>query len=202
MIEIWSAKIVTYWIYISSVFVRRVNYSWNNGLWIQIKEKILEFLCLFLNTLGLPCPVGMVQSQRGTDCPNTCGNPTAEETCKGTTGPMCVCAEGLLLEDGDRCVHPSQCGCTYEGKYYKVNFCYGSLSPFLSSRSHEGPTTENLTRDHKNAQFVEVSVTSQWRSWWSSAFDDYHRATNYKSAVTRTFYKFQTHVCDDWTQQY
>ncbi|XP_071800913.1 uncharacterized protein [Asterias amurensis] len=66
-----------------------------------------------------PCPVGMVTTEIGTECPNTCGNPQAQDSCSGTIGPMCVCAPDLLLEDGDRCVPIAECGCTYHGKYFK-----------------------------------------------------------------------------------
>ncbi|XP_041471228.1 zonadhesin-like [Lytechinus variegatus] len=64
-----------------------------------------------------PCPEPQLYNPCGSPCPATCANPTAPENCQETCIETCSCPDGLLL-DGDSCVEPDRCGCTYEGSYY------------------------------------------------------------------------------------
>ncbi len=35
----------------------------------------------------------------------------------------CQCENPLHVLDGEKCIHPSQCGCTYNGTYLSVCLC-------------------------------------------------------------------------------
>ncbi|OCT73504.1 hypothetical protein XELAEV_18036482mg [Xenopus laevis] len=53
-------------------------------------------------------------------CPMTCSSLSAPRGCKKFCKEGCVCDDGFIL-DVDVCVPISQCGCVFNGLYYKVN---------------------------------------------------------------------------------
>nr|DBA15730.1 TPA: hypothetical protein GDO54_003201 [Pyxicephalus adspersus] len=52
--------------------------------------------------------------------PKTCSDIRSPSGCNDFCRESCVCEDGYLF-DVDRCVHVSECGCTLNGAYYKVN---------------------------------------------------------------------------------
>ncbi|XP_074837545.1 IgGFc-binding protein-like [Carettochelys insculpta] len=52
-------------------------------------------------------------------CPSTCSSLYAPVQCSAKCWEGCVCDEGFVLS-GDKCVRISQCGCVYQGLYYKA----------------------------------------------------------------------------------
>ncbi|XP_061919145.1 IgGFc-binding protein isoform X2 [Entelurus aequoreus] len=67
----------------------------------------------------LSCPVNSHYKSCGTACPATCEAPFIS-SCNLACVAGCLCDPGFLL-DGDTCVHPSQCGCNYDGRRYRSN---------------------------------------------------------------------------------
>ncbi|NXL06106.1 FCGBP protein, partial [Mesembrinibis cayennensis] len=57
----------------------------------------------------------------GPACPATCWGQAEVEECEPTAPCTkgCFCDDGFLLS-GDRCVPLAQCGCSHEGRYYKI----------------------------------------------------------------------------------
>ena len=70
---------------------------------------------------ALTCPANSVYAPRASGCPNTCASPESENRCAEPTMEGCRCAGDRLL-DGHDCVLPSECGCTYQGRYFSVSF--------------------------------------------------------------------------------
>ncbi|XP_071022377.1 IgGFc-binding protein-like [Oncorhynchus clarkii lewisi] len=66
----------------------------------------------------LKCLPGSHYEPCGSACPSSCQNPTFNSTCNQPCVEGCVCDLGLLLS-GDKCVPPSQCGCTDEDNNYR-----------------------------------------------------------------------------------
>ncbi|XP_061808679.1 IgGFc-binding protein [Nerophis lumbriciformis] len=67
----------------------------------------------------LSCPVNSHYKSCGTACPATCEAPFIS-SCNLACVEGCLCDPGFIL-DGDTCVHPSQCGCNYDGRRYRSN---------------------------------------------------------------------------------
>uniref|UniRef100_A0A8C4XEY0 IgGFc-binding protein-like n=1 Tax=Erpetoichthys calabaricus TaxID=27687 RepID=A0A8C4XEY0_ERPCA len=65
------------------------------------------------------CPVNSHYSPCGSSCPATCASITTATPCLTLCQEGCQCNEGFLLS-GDQCVPLSQCGCFYNGHYYRV----------------------------------------------------------------------------------
>ncbi|XP_051776740.1 IgGFc-binding protein-like [Erpetoichthys calabaricus] len=65
------------------------------------------------------CPVNSNYSQCGSSCPSTCASITSATPCLTLCQEGCQCDEGFLLS-GDQCVPLSQCGCFYNGYYYRT----------------------------------------------------------------------------------
>ncbi|XP_030069375.1 IgGFc-binding protein isoform X2 [Microcaecilia unicolor] len=53
-------------------------------------------------------------------CPITCRDLSSPLGCDSNCKEGCMCNDGFVLS-GDQCVSISQCGCIYEGLYYKAN---------------------------------------------------------------------------------
>ncbi|KAK6323422.1 hypothetical protein J4Q44_G00057610 [Coregonus suidteri] len=66
----------------------------------------------------LKCPPGSHYEPCGNACPSSCSNPTFNSTCNQPCVEGCVCDPGLVLS-GDKCVPPSQCGCTDKDNNYR-----------------------------------------------------------------------------------
>ncbi|XP_071187476.1 zonadhesin, like [Salvelinus alpinus] len=66
----------------------------------------------------LKCLPGSHYEPCGNACPSSCQNPTFNATCTQPCVEGCVCDPGLLLS-GDKCVPPSQCGCTDKDNNYR-----------------------------------------------------------------------------------
>ncbi|CAN0168497.1 unnamed protein product [Lampetra fluviatilis] len=68
------------------------------------------------------CGAGTRFSSCAPACPATCYDPAAPAQCADPCVEGCECADSAQLWDGDRCVHPGQCGCRdTDGRYYKLN---------------------------------------------------------------------------------
>ncbi|XP_061531066.1 IgGFc-binding protein [Phycodurus eques] len=72
-----------------------------------------------VNEKTLFCPVNSHYESCGTACPSTCEGHVASPCTQGCV-EGCQCDPGFLL-DGDTCVTPSECGCTYNGDHYHGN---------------------------------------------------------------------------------
>ena len=63
----------------------------------------------------------MTYSPCASGCQATCANLTATEECQQLPcREMCVCPDGLLIDD-DKCISEAECGCEYNGGYYSVS---------------------------------------------------------------------------------
>lgn len=77
------------------------------------------------------CPANQEYNSCGSPCPATCTNPTAPDTCPTPCHETCTCPEGLLF-DGEWCIEPDQCGCSYEGSYYSNSTTWTSVDCMTS----------------------------------------------------------------------
>ncbi|OCT73505.1 hypothetical protein XELAEV_18036482mg [Xenopus laevis] len=66
------------------------------------------------------CPANGHYDLCSNGCPMTCSSLSAPRGCKKFCKEGCVCDDGFIL-DVDVCVPISQCGCVFNGLYYKVN---------------------------------------------------------------------------------
>ncbi|CAH1253989.1 ZAN [Branchiostoma lanceolatum] len=57
-------------------------------------------------------------------CPNTCSSPNTEANCADICVEGCECNPGLVLS-GDSCIHPNECGCQRNGRYFEVDDVWG-----------------------------------------------------------------------------
>ncbi|XP_059389537.1 IgGFc-binding protein [Carassius carassius] len=67
---------------------------------------------------SMSCPPNSHYEGCASPCPATCPYPNQQPNCTGTCVEACVCDSGFVLSAGT-CVPTSQCGCFYEGAYYK-----------------------------------------------------------------------------------
>lgn len=65
----------------------------------------------------ISCPANSHFESQGTGCPATCVNPNSTHGCPLPAQESCICNSGYILSAGD-CVPHSQCGCSFEGRYY------------------------------------------------------------------------------------
>ncbi|XP_019119324.2 alpha-tectorin [Larimichthys crocea] len=66
----------------------------------------------------IPCPSNSHFESQGTGCPATCVNPNSTQDCPLPAQESCICNSGYILSAGV-CVPHSECGCTFEGRYYR-----------------------------------------------------------------------------------
>ncbi|CAG5906659.1 unnamed protein product [Menidia menidia] len=66
----------------------------------------------------IPCPANSHFESQGTGCPATCVNPNSTHNCPLPDQESCVCNAGYILSGGV-CVPHAQCGCSFEGRYYR-----------------------------------------------------------------------------------
>uniref|UniRef100_A0A3B3YA39 VWFD domain-containing protein n=1 Tax=Poecilia mexicana TaxID=48701 RepID=A0A3B3YA39_9TELE len=66
----------------------------------------------------IPCPANSHYEAQGTGCPSTCVNPNSTYNCPLPDQESCVCNSGYLLSGGV-CVPHADCGCSFEGHYYR-----------------------------------------------------------------------------------
>lgn len=66
----------------------------------------------------IPCPANSHYEAQGTGCPPTCVNPNSTHNCPLPNQESCVCDSGYLLSGGV-CVPHADCGCSFEGRYYR-----------------------------------------------------------------------------------
>ncbi|XP_035853743.1 alpha-tectorin-like [Sander lucioperca] len=64
------------------------------------------------------CPANSHFESQGTGCPATCVNPNSTYNCPLPTQESCICNPGYVLSAGV-CVAHSECGCSFEGRYYR-----------------------------------------------------------------------------------
>ncbi|XP_063074849.1 IgGFc-binding protein-like [Engraulis encrasicolus] len=67
----------------------------------------------------IPCPANSHYESEGTGCPASCSNPNAPQNCPLPNQESCICDSGYVLSAGE-CVRQSDCGCTFEGRYYRA----------------------------------------------------------------------------------
>ena len=81
-----------------------------------------HFPLSFLFSIALNCPEGTVYDPCGSQCPDTCGDMENSANCTDATCiETCRCPDDQVL-DGNHCVNPDDCGCTWEnGMYYPVS---------------------------------------------------------------------------------
>ncbi|XP_078682455.1 uncharacterized protein LOC144916927 [Branchiostoma floridae x Branchiostoma belcheri] len=72
----------------------------------------------------LSCGPNSTYSACTSACPNTCSSPNSELNCVDSCVEGCVCNPGLVLS-GDKCVHPYECGCQRDGRYFEVDDVWG-----------------------------------------------------------------------------
>lgn len=65
------------------------------------------------------CPANSHYTLCATGCPATCASLTTFATCRRPCTEACECDEGHLLS-GDTCVPVKDCGCSYDGQYYRI----------------------------------------------------------------------------------
>ncbi|XP_053254310.1 IgGFc-binding protein-like isoform X1 [Podarcis raffonei] len=65
-----------------------------------------------------PCPRHSHYELCGSGCPATCNSLSAPEVCEAPCTEGCFCDTGFILS-GDQCVPPEECGCMFQGRYYK-----------------------------------------------------------------------------------
>ncbi|XP_019127471.2 alpha-tectorin-like [Larimichthys crocea] len=66
----------------------------------------------------IPCPSNSHFESQGTGCPATCVNPNSTQNCPRPNQESCICNSGYVLSAGV-CVPRSECGCSFEGRYYR-----------------------------------------------------------------------------------
>ncbi|XP_060884474.1 alpha-tectorin-like [Labrus mixtus] len=66
----------------------------------------------------IPCPSNSHFESQGTGCPATCVNPNSTYNCPLTNQESCICDSGYILSGGV-CVPHAECGCSFEGSYYR-----------------------------------------------------------------------------------
>ncbi|XP_030611107.1 IgGFc-binding protein [Archocentrus centrarchus] len=66
----------------------------------------------------IPCPANSHFESEGTGCPSTCVNPNSTNNCPLPPQESCICDSGYVLSGGV-CVPHAECGCSFEGRYYR-----------------------------------------------------------------------------------
>uniref|UniRef100_A0AAZ1XYP6 VWFD domain-containing protein n=1 Tax=Oreochromis aureus TaxID=47969 RepID=A0AAZ1XYP6_OREAU len=66
----------------------------------------------------IPCPANSHFESEGTGCPATCVNPNSTHNCPLPSQESCICDSGYILSGGV-CVPHAECGCSFEGRYYR-----------------------------------------------------------------------------------
>ncbi|XP_059181102.1 alpha-tectorin-like [Centropristis striata] len=66
----------------------------------------------------IPCPANSHFESQGTGCPATCVNPNSTQNCPLPAQESCICNSGYILSGGV-CVRHAECGCSFEGRYYR-----------------------------------------------------------------------------------
>ncbi|XP_010737445.2 IgGFc-binding protein [Larimichthys crocea] len=70
------------------------------------------------NFCPMVCPANSHYTLCATGCPATCASLTSLDTCHRTCTEACECDQGYLLS-GVTCVPVRDCGCSYDGQYYR-----------------------------------------------------------------------------------
>lgn len=83
-------------------------------------KPLLTVSCVRLRLFtALACPENSHYTQCASACPKTCASLTsATRVCHTGCVEGCECDDGHLLS-GDTCVPVKECGCSYDGRYYK-----------------------------------------------------------------------------------
>ncbi|KAM9724184.1 IgGFc-binding protein isoform 1-T1 [Menidia menidia] len=66
----------------------------------------------------MECPANSHYALCASGCPATCASLTSLTTCHRRCAEACECDQGYL-QSGDACVPVRDCGCSYDGQYYK-----------------------------------------------------------------------------------
>jgi len=125
------------------------------------------------------CPAGMIHKQMTSPCAATCANPNAPNECTEEETEGCACPDGMLLS-GDKCVAPTECGCTdQDGSYYKVGesfFSEDCKQKFVCEASGDltelaGCADDETCTVQDGAQTcIKTPVNGDWSEWsdWSA----------------------------------
>ncbi|KAM3613584.1 uncharacterized protein V6R79_001825 [Siganus canaliculatus] len=70
------------------------------------------------NFCPMTCPANSHYTLCAPGCPATCADLDSLATCNRACSEACECDEGYLLS-GDSCVAVGDCGCSYDGRYYR-----------------------------------------------------------------------------------
>uniref|UniRef100_A0A8C8VK49 VWFD domain-containing protein n=1 Tax=Pelusios castaneus TaxID=367368 RepID=A0A8C8VK49_9SAUR len=73
-----------------------------------------------LSNCALHCPKNSHYEVCGSACPASCSDQTAPSSCQKPCVETCQCNNGYVLS-ADQCVPVGNCGCDYNGRYYKPN---------------------------------------------------------------------------------
>nr|XP_015224275.1 PREDICTED: alpha-tectorin-like [Lepisosteus oculatus] len=71
-----------------------------------------------LTNCQINCPPHSHYELCETSCPAACPSLSFPFTCQGTCQEGCQCDNGFILSNG-QCVSPIDCGCQYQGRYYR-----------------------------------------------------------------------------------
>ncbi len=84
----------------------------------------LIFPFIILPLAAVECPNGMKFNPCGLACQRTCSSVISQNiTCEDQGGctETCECAIPGFVQDGERCVNTTECGCQQDGQYYSVS---------------------------------------------------------------------------------
>ncbi len=83
-----------------------------------------DFYFMFVSITAVECPDGMKFNPCGQACQPTCAMVVSPNiTCEDQAGctEICECEMPGFVQDGEKCVNTSECGCQLNGKYYSVS---------------------------------------------------------------------------------
>lgn len=81
----------------------------------MILKMLNKMLCYCLE---ISCPNNSHFEPRGSGCPATCVNLNSTLNCPLPAQESCICNSGYILSGGV-CVPQAECGCSFEGRYYR-----------------------------------------------------------------------------------
>ncbi|CAK8696725.1 unnamed protein product [Clavelina lepadiformis] len=102
----------------------------NVGAYVKSCQDLRVSICsTWRTTTNTPllCHSNSHYSMCASHCQPTCASPESSSICDRSCVEGCVCDDGYLLS-GDTCVRREECGCLYEGRYYKAEEAFYTTS--------------------------------------------------------------------------
>ncbi|XP_076799587.1 uncharacterized protein LOC143444282 [Clavelina lepadiformis] len=102
----------------------------NVGAYVKSCQDLRVSICsTWRTTTNTPllCHSNSHYSMCASHCQPTCASPESSSVCDRSCVEGCVCDDGYLLS-GDACVRREECGCLYEGRYYKAEEAFYTTS--------------------------------------------------------------------------